>query len=235
MLRQSNISPFRSSKSNVLERWRWFGRRKESSGGKACCTLLRRSANPHFVRLSSSSSSSSSVPRADRRAPPRLGRPRLVAHYHPPTPFLRRKLKARLRPRAAVARADRTEPRRRAATTHYWFAWERTKEPESSRRGGGGGGGGRAREGWRASCRLVQERRSPRRITRQGLGEKRPWSATPLSLPIEIRFPGETVFLKKRIRIQKCIARYDFVVGFRDKVIFNVLVGFNKYIMKRGI
>lgn len=174
---------------------RWFGRRKEWRVGRRAPFFVDRRIPTLSVcrhrRLRRRRRRSHQwwwwVPR-DRRAPPRLGRPRLVAHYRPPPsdPVSppQASMKARLRPRAAVARADspdQTEPRRRAATTHYWFAWERTKEPES-----------REEERWRVEeeqvglvkggGRVVGWSRDGayRRVTRQGLGEKRPrpWSGS---------------------------------------------------------
>lgn len=73
-----------------------------------------------------------------------------------------------------------TKPSHGAATTHYWFAWERRKEPsgvESSR--GVEGSRGRAtllgELGWSRDG-------APGWVTRQGLGENiqrpRPWSTT---------------------------------------------------------
>lgn len=67
----------------------------------------------------------------------------------------------------------------------------------------GGGGAGRAREGWRASCRLVQGRRLPPGHPARARGKTATaliGVRTPSNVSIEIRFPGETVFLNKRIQ-----------------------------------
>lgn len=213
ILRQSNISPRLSSKSNVLERW--FGRRKESRVGRrapffvdrriptlSVCRHRRRRRQWWW-----------SVP---RDPPPRLGRPRLVAHYRPrlPTPFLHRKLLWRLGC-APSSRGARGPNRATAPCRDYALLIRMgTNQGAGVESGRRGGGGGRAREGWRASCRLVQGRRSPRRVTRQGLGEKRPrpWSGSaPPPCVNRNQVSGRNCFLKKRIQ-QICRKMVSFAL-----------------------